>query len=341
MLPLYDYAKDDQAQTLDWQALLLWWHRGSPKETSDMLLPLGSWRRNSAEEAWNFSALGVEPVSLVEIDETPTSRKNRFSPLWDYGAEEGRRRISFAGIRQAALFSYEQTPDGSMSHLFPLWWQHDAPDTSWSVLLPFWSDFQDRQAQDRQFGALGIGPFSLYFQHRTPNEMTARIFPFWNYEFNEQTEESETGLFGVAPLSLYYHYSSPTAAESRLFPFYRYTSDRAKDESEFWFLWPLYDQKTAQGRTTEASSFWWLFEYRSPQPDEWEYWVLGHPPMALFIRTVSPTVTHVEVNPILPGYKRETVEGVGTSWEILGGFVGMRAMPDGTHKLRLLWGLKF
>jgi hypothetical protein len=63
--------------------------------------------------------------------------------------------------------------------------------------------------------------------------------------------------------------------------------------------------------------------------------------MALFIRTVSPTVTHVEVNPILPGYKRETVEGVGTSWEILGGFVGMRAMPDGTHKLRLLWGLEF
>jgi hypothetical protein len=340
MLPLYAYAKDDEAQTLDWQALLLLWHRGSPAETSDMLLPLGSWRRSTAEQGWNFSALGAEPLSLVEIEHNPTRSQNRFSPLWDYGEEDGRRRFSVAGIRQASLFSFEQTIDGSMSHLFPLWWQHESPEDSWNLLLPLWSNIWDRRTQDRQIGLLGMGPFSLYFQHRTSTEMTARVFPFWNYQHNEQTDESHTGLLGIAPFSLYYHYSSPTATESRLFPLYRYTGDRVKDESEFWFLWPLYDQKRAEGRTTELSSLWWLFEYRSPEPDTWEYWVLGHPPMAMFIRTVSPTVTHVEINPIVPGYKRETVEGVGTSWEILGGFVGVKAQPDGTHKLRLLWGLE-
>ncbi|MEI8015075.1 MAG: hypothetical protein WCH20_09580 [Nitrospira sp.] len=134
-----------------------------------------------------------------------------------------------------------------------------------------------------------------------------------------------------------YGHTSPTATENRLFPFFRYTSDRIKDESEFWFLWPLFDHKTAQGRTTEISSLWWLFEYRSPKDDAWEYWVLGHPPIAMFMRTVSPTKTLVEFNPIIPGWRREYVEGLGTSWALFGGLIGMDTMPDGTHKWRLFW----
>ena len=65
--------------------------------------------------------------------------------------------------------------------------------------------------------------------------------------------------------------------------FFRYTSDRIKDESEFWFLWPLFDHQTAQGRTTETSFLFWLFEYRSPKANEGEYWALGHPPIAVFM----------------------------------------------------------
>jgi len=95
--------------------------------------------------------------------------------------------------------------------------------------------------------------------------------------------------------------TSPTATENRLFPFFRYTSDRIKDESEFWFLWPLFDHKTAQGRTTETSFLFWLLEYRSPKANEGEYWALGHPPIAMFMRTVSSTKTLVEINPIIPG----------------------------------------
>ena len=76
-----------------------------------------------------------------------------------------------------------------------------------------------------------------------------------------------------------------------------------------------------------------------PKVDEWEYWVLGHPPIAMYMRTVSPTRTLVEVNPFIPGWRREYVEGVGTSWAVFGGLFGVDAMPDGTHKLRLFWGL--
>ena len=186
-------------------------------------------------------------------------------------------------------------------------------------------------------GVLGIGPLSLYYQQQNPAGKTARIFPFWTYQYEEATQESRTGLLGVPPLSLYYGHTSPTATENRLFPFFRYTSDRIKDESEFWFLWPLFDHKTAQGRTTEISSLWWLFEYRSPKADEWEYWILGHPPIAMYMRTVSPTKTLVEINPIIPGWRREYMEGLGTSWALFGGLIGMDAMPDGTHKLRLFW----
>jgi len=58
------------------------------------------------------------------------------------------------------------------------------------------------------------------------------------------------------------------------------------------------------------------------------------------MRTETPTRTLVEVNPVIPGWRREHVEGVGTSWALLGGLLGMDAMPDGTHKLRLLWVLQ-
>ena len=339
--PLYAYAQDNQAGTLDWQALLLWWHQTNPTQTRDIVFPLGSFRQATSEQAWNFSALGIEPVSLIEVDRSSVGNRNRFSPLWDYGGEGQDWRLSFMGIRQVALFSHERTATGTTDHLFPLWWRKDSPSEAMNLIIPLWSEFTDHQTHEQARGVLGLGPLSLYYQQRTPTGMTARLFPVWSYQYDETTQESRTGALGLYPLSLYYGYRSPTTTENRLFPFFRYTSDRVKDESEFWFLWPLFDHKSVQGRTTESSLLWWLFEYRSPQADEWEYWVLGHPPMAMFIRTVSPTTTHVEVNPIIPLWRRETVEGQGTSWAVLGGLVGVDAMPDGTHKLRLLWGLDF
>lgn len=336
-LPFYSYAEAPQAGTLDWQALLLWWHHANPTQIRDTYFPLGSFRRMTNDQEWNVSALGIEPVSLIEIANNTTDTRNRFSPLWDYGKEGQDWRLSFVGIRQAALFSHEHTATGMTSHLFPLWWHQDLPDESRDILVPFWSDLRHHFTQERELGAIGLGPLSLYYQKQTPTGMTARLFPLWSYQHDEATHESRTSALGVYPLALYSGSSSPTAIETRLFPFFRYTSDLVKKESEFWFLWPLYDQKRAEGRTTEASFLWWLFDYRSPNADEWEYWVLGHPPMAMFIRTVSPTRTHVEINPIIPLWRRDSVEGVGTSWALLGGLIGMDTLPDGTHKLRLLW----
>ncbi|CAE6759714.1 MAG: hypothetical protein H8K06_07695 [Nitrospira sp.] len=336
-LPLYWYARDEQTGTLDWQALLLWWHQTDPTQTRDTFFPLGSLRRTMNEQTWNFSALGVEPVSLIQIGKSDTGTRNRFSPLWDYGEEGQDWRLSFVGIRQASLFSHDRTATSTTSHLFPLWWRNDSPTEAMNLFVPLWSDITDHQTHQQARGILGLGPLSLYYQERTPSGVTARLFPLWGYQHDEATQEHRTSALGVYPISLYYGYRSPTATENRLFPFFRYTSDLVKNESAFWFLWPLYDQKTAEGRTTEASFLWWLFEYRSPKADEWEYWVLGHPPMAMFIRTVSPTTTHVEINPIIPLWRRDSVEGVGTSWAVLGGLIGMDAMPDGTHKLRLLW----
>ena len=338
--PVYQYTYDQPSNATTWNALWLYWHHSNPNLTQDTFFPIGSIRRNSIEQTWNVSALGIEPASLIQISGSPTSIRNRFSPLWDYDREGSNWGLSFAGIGPLSFFSHTATADRTSSYLFPLWLHENSPTESRNIIAPFWSDLQNHQTQERQLGALGIGPFSLYYRQQTPAGMTARLFPVWSYEYEEATEESRTGMLGIPPLSLYYGHTRPTGTDNRLFPFFRYTNDVAKDESEFWFLWPLFDHKTAQGRTTETSLLWWLFDYRSPKADEWEYWVLGHPPIAMYMRTVSPTRTLVEVNPIIPGWRREYVEGVGTSWALFGGLIGMEAMPDGTHKLQLLWLLK-
>lgn len=338
--PVYHYSYDRAQDGTSWNALWLYWHQADPRHTRDTFFPLGSVWRDHSTQAWSLSALGVEPVSLAHFSGSPTGARNRFSPLWDYEREGSSWSLSFAGVRPLSLFSHEQTTTGTTDHLFPVWWHADSPTESRNVIIPLWSDFQNHQTRERRIGVLGAGPLSLYYQQWTPAGTRARLFPIWSHEYEENTQESRTGALGIHPLSLYYGYRSPTSTENRLFPFFRYTSDHVKDESEFWFLWPLFDHKSAQGRTTETSFLWWLFDYRSPKKDEWEYWVLGHPPIAMYMRTVSPQRTLVEVNLVAPTWRREYVEGVGTSWALFGGLIGMDAQPDGTHKLRLLWALQ-
>ena len=204
-------------------------------------------------------------MSLVQVSKSPTGLQNRFSPLWDYHEEGSKWGLALVGFPQLSLFSHETTADSATGHLFPLWWHEESPMESTNVIVPLWSDLQNHQTRERKLGMLVVGPLSLYYQHESPAGMTGRLFPVWSFQYEEATQESHTGVLGIPPLSLYYGYTSPTATENRLFPFFRHTSDRIKDESEFWFLWPLFDYKTAQGRTTESSLLWWLFEYRSPR----------------------------------------------------------------------------
>ena len=335
--PLYQYADDQTQNAMTWNVLWLYWHHSDPAQARDTFFPLGSWRREPHKEAWSVSAAGVEPVSLAHFAASQSGVSNRFSPLWDYEREGNDWGLSFIGIRRLSFFSHEITADTTTDHLFPLWWHEDSPTESNNIILPLWSDLENRKTQERQLSVFGIGPVSLYYQQRSSTGMTARIFPAWSYQYEEATQESHTGVVGIPPMSLYYGHTTPTMTENRLFPFFRYTSDRVSNESEFWFLWPFFDHKMAQDRTTEISVLWGLFQYRSPKADEWEYWVMGHPPIAMYMRVVSPTRTLVEVNPIIPGWRREYVEGVGTSWAVLGGLVGMDAMPDGSHALRLFW----
>ncbi|WP_455379233.1 hypothetical protein [Petrachloros mirabilis] len=338
--PVYQYAYDQKQGATDWNALWLYWHHADATRIRDTFFPLGSVQQKPIEQAWSAAALGVEPLSLIHIGGSPTTKYSRFTPLWDYRAGKSEKRLSLVGVRQLSLFFHEETGDSTTSHLMPLWWHEDSPTRSSNVVFPLWSTSENHGTKQRTFGLFGAGPLSMYYREQSPSGMTARVFPAWSYQYDESTQESRTGVLGVPPLSLYYGRTSPTVTENRLFPLFRYMSDRVKDESEFWFLWPLFDHKTAQGRTTETSLLWWLFEYRSPKPDEWEYWVLGRPPIAMYMRTVSPERTLVEVNPIIPGWRREYVEGVGTSWALFGGLVGMDALPDGTHKLRLFWAFK-
>jgi hypothetical protein len=335
--PSYQYSYDQGEGIRAWSAFYLYWHHSDPTETRNTFFPLGSVKQKPSEEMWNVSVLGVAPLSMIEISKSSTRIQNRFTPLWDYHKEGSRRGLSLVGYRRMSLFSHEETADAGSDHLFPLWLRTKSPTESTLIIFPLWSSFEDRSTGERSLGVLGFGPGSLYYRKQSSAGISSRVFPAWSYQYEEATQESQTGVLGIPPISFYYGRNSPTATESRLFPLFRYSSDRIKEESEFWFLWPLFDHKAVQGRTTKTSFLWWLFEYRSPKADEWEYWVLGHRPIAAFMRTVTPTRTLVEINPIIPGWRREYVEGVGTSWALFGGLIGMDAMPDGTHKLRLFW----
>ncbi len=121
--PLYHYYHYSYDQTHDattWNAFWLYWHHSDPAETRDTFFPLGSLRRNTNEQTWSFSALGLEPVSLLQISKSPTTVQNRFSPLWDYHSEGSNWGGSFVGVRQLSLFSHEVTANSASDHLFPI-----------------------------------------------------------------------------------------------------------------------------------------------------------------------------------------------------------------------------
>lgn len=57
--PVYQYAKDDQANTLNWHALFLWWHRQTESHMRDFFLPLTDAEQDSGTSSSRVSLIGL------------------------------------------------------------------------------------------------------------------------------------------------------------------------------------------------------------------------------------------------------------------------------------------
>ncbi|MDH5430049.1 MAG: hypothetical protein OEY57_17965, partial [Nitrospirota bacterium] len=186
---------------------------------------------------------------------------------------------------------------------------------------------------------IGVNKVALYRHEKDAQTTRDWLFPLWGYQHDASSGETRFGLLGVPPVSLYLHNQSPEKTSDRLFPFYTYAAHHKTGEAEFSFLWPLVHYKSQNGQTTEASLLWWLFRYTRPDNESRELSILGIPPAAVILSSVTPQRTLFEFNPILPLYRYAFEKDKGVSWTILGGLLGSEVTDEKKRKLRLFWML--
>jgi len=370
LLPIHQFAYDREKNT--WQLSLLgvapftlYQYWTSPNKAISHFFPLYGYRRKDDTRRW--SLVGLPPIgtwpafSLYEHVVIGPQTTDRFFPLYFYAHNDVREEISVS-----ALFVYwhKSTPTMDQNSLFPLLSvRRDEAEKEWKVsaigLDPFVpvSLFHQAGGEDMMSGRLfplydyrrdgakagmslvGVNKFALY-RHENDAERTRDwLFPLWEYQHDALSGKMQLGLLGFPPVSLYLHTQSPEHTSDRLFPFYNYTANHKTGEAEFSFLWPLLAYKSQDGQTTEASLLWWLFSYSRPDSENREVSILGIPPAAVVLSSVTPQRTLFEFNPILPLYRYESEKDKGVSWTIFGGLLGSEVTDENERKLRLFWML--
>jgi hypothetical protein len=370
LLPIHQFAFDEKKNT--WQLSLLgvapftlyrYWT--SPDKTTGHFFPLYGYRRKDDSRRW--SLVGLPPIgswpafSLYEHAVIGSRTTDRFFPLYFYAHDDVRDEISLS-----ALFVYwhKSTPSMDQNSLFPLFSERrDAAEKEWRVsaigldpfvpvslfhlaggtdmssgrLFPLY-DFR-RDGENVGVSLVGVNKFALYRHERDVQTTRDWLFPLWGYQHERASGETRFGLLGFPPVSLYLHKQSSDKTSDRVFPFYKYAANHKTGEAEFSFLWPFVNYKSQNGQTTEASLLWWLFRYTRPSSESREFSILGIPPAAVVLSSVTPQRTLFEFNPIIPLYRYESEKGKGVSWTILGGLLGSEVTEEKVRKLRLFWML--
>jgi len=266
--------------------------------------------KTTGETMWSF--IGLEPaipISWVRHTWTSEGSSGIFFPLYDYRSDERRSVLSIGGVSQLAIYHQEETPSYRSHRFFPLY--------------SYQYDFTEDVAR--------TGILLAYHHEQSPTRSTDRLFPLWQYERQDDPSEMRLNALGFGTFSLYEHHAKPTGTTDRFFPLYKYVSNRDTDEAEFSLLWPVADYKSRQGTITSASLLWWLASYEHPDADHSGFYLLGGSNMAMVRHIRSPQESAFEFNPVIPLYRyRNTTEG-NSSWDILGGVLGMDTTPKGTN----------
>ena len=307
--PLYAYYRDDRTKERALNLLLLYNHHASPERVEDIFFPLYRYSRNSLQDETRINAL------LYWHTSTPRSTHDGFFPLYHYEQEkEGYQSISLLGISKYALYRHERQPTLITDQFFPLYrYRHDL------------------NAEKIRFNAMLL----FHYKEDTTNRGHF-LFPLYSYKNDMAKGEQRIGLLGFAPISLYQHLKTQEKTDDRLLFLYHYRSDAVLKETDFSLLWPLIHYKSQNGKVTETSVLWWLFNYGQPAEGHQEFRILGGPAMAVARSKITPERSVFEFNPIIPFYSYEKEAGKGSEWNLLGGLFGMKTSM-GKTKVRLFF----
>ncbi len=315
--PLYSYRADDTTGSTSFSALWMFWRATSPTTSQTSLFPIASMAKDETTGEISWSMIGLDPalpISWIRHSWTQDSARGLFVPLYDYRREQDQTTLSIGGLSYASLYRQEDSSTLHSHRLFPIYsYRHDlAQDVARTSIL-------------------------LAYEHEsTPSRNTDTLIPFWRYERGHNQEETRFNVLGLGTWSLFEHHATSTGTTNRLFPLYKYASTRGTGDAEFSFLWPLVDYKSRQGTVTSASLLWWLVSYEHPDTDHSDFHFLGASKMALVRRMTSPRESIFEFNPIIPLYRYRHETERGTSWDLLGGLVGMDATNERT-RMKLFW----
>ncbi len=313
LLPLYTYNHDLKTDDRFINVLLLYTHRSTPNSTRDLLFPIYDYQEESGR--FSLSLLGVSKMALYQHESSSTRTHDRIPLLYRYthDKEADGLRVSVLGAPPFSLYEHRSDPSGTHDRLFPLY-----------------SYNHHRMKQEHTLDVLFFVKYQI-----SPDRTKSRFFPFYSYEVKRIMEEGVSkeierriGVLGWAPFSLYQHHTTEKVVFDRFLPLYSYSFDRLEEKGEFSVLWPLFNQKKQNGRTTETSLLWWLFHYERPKEGEKEFRVLGGSAMAVLRKKTTPTHASFEFNPVLPFYSYKEEKGKQSEWNLLGGLLGMRTIGE-------------
>ncbi len=115
-----------------------------------------------------------------------------------------------------------------------------------------------------------------------------------------------------------------------VFPLYTYFRNEKADARGLSLLWPLFSYERKGEAESETEVLWKVISYERKDADTSEFRFLWR-----FIRTsTTKTSSTFEFNPF---FYKESEEGKGSYWAILGGLVGVETLPDQRKKMRLFW----
>lgn len=316
--PLYRYEHNGDDQTHEFGLLgyreASWFrYQDSPSGNQHRLLGLYSYDR-SREDSWQFSLLGYQAGSLYIHRSQADLTQDRLVPFHDYVRTGETSSLSLLGISEVSLYRNESGPSLRRHRLFPLYTFHhhsSLATTRASVLF-------------------------AYQHEESPAQYIDRLIPLWQYDQRYDQDKARLNALGIGPFSLYEHVTQSSGTSDRFFPFYKYVSNIETDDVELAILWPLAEYRSREDTVTSASLLWWLASYERSDAEHADFHLLGGPTMALVRRVVSPRESVFELNPVIPLYRYRHEADGDSSWDILGGVLGMETTPQET-RFELFW----
>ncbi|HET9962686.1 MAG TPA: hypothetical protein VFQ34_10155, partial [Nitrospiraceae bacterium] len=214
MFPIYRYNRNDEAKTLNWDALL-WWHRETEYWSQNVFYPFADLEYDRQKDQRDVGLFGMRPLTFFQYRSSPTEYWHYAALFYAYLTDVDQQRLSILGLphyRQfpaLSLFAMERTPSSLTHRFFPLYWYawDDPSETlDWEALLLWW-------------------------HHERKGYLRNLFLPLSDVERDNANESRRVSLIGLPklgtlpPLTLFNWEQTATTTAHRMVPLYSYAKD--------------------------------------------------------------------------------------------------------------------